>query len=169
MTNESSKSANPIELAKRCLGSPGNIEILRIYQFDDDEEAQDDEKQENLQREFEAAFFEAVKRLETEFGEARIAESEDEIEAVPHSGVFCAAFWVIDNVTLVVAAAHEDRETPYLIIIDTIQREADKSELPKLREYSAAQAARSTPTVRTGARNRASLVEVLVANWDPLS
>src|SRR5207302_10108887 len=86
-----------VGLAKKCLSSPGTMELLKIHQFDDDSEAHNEERQKSLEEEFEAGFSETVHVLEQEFGQARIAKSEQDVEGIPLCGVFSAAFWQVPS------------------------------------------------------------------------
>jgi hypothetical protein len=108
-----------IKLADQCLASEG-METLRIYEFKEEEEARDDERQEELAAEFKAAFGEVATSLQSHLGEGVIAATEEEMAEVPLGGVFCAAFWQVGSKRLFVAAAHEDRETPYLLMMGTV-------------------------------------------------
>jgi hypothetical protein len=114
--------AYAIDLARKCLSEPGEqLEPLLIYQFQDDVVAHDDELQDHLKVEFEGEWKRATAEIALEFGEATIAILYDETEYVPLNGVYGASSWQIGKKRLFVAYAHEDRETPYLLVVGTVQ------------------------------------------------
>jgi hypothetical protein len=113
----SKKSAK--SLAKELLdGDPGGLEELRIHEFVDDEEAHDDEKIERLYADFSAELDRVQKELTKEFGQpSRTGDTDDEI--IPLNGVFRFVIWEAGNAQLFVAASHEDRGVPILLMIGT--------------------------------------------------
>jgi hypothetical protein len=42
---------------------------------------------------------------------------DDDMDDLPLAGVFCAAIWAIDETRLFLAAAHEDREVPFILMM----------------------------------------------------
>jgi hypothetical protein len=89
---------------------------LWIREFKDDVEAHDDKLQEQLERDFIAAFVESVEDLTDEYGPpARLGEEGD--DSVQIGGVFRFAIWRIRDNELWLAAAHEDRELPYVLLM----------------------------------------------------
>ena len=100
-------------------GEPGALEIIKIYEFEDDEEWHDDAFQDRKHREFEAVHRSLVEELSGRFGAPEVAEEEDEFDSIPLNGVFPAAIWEIEGVELFLAVSHEDRETPVLLAIGT--------------------------------------------------
>ena len=120
MSDEISMPADIVAFAEELTsGEPGALEIIKIYEFEDDEEWHDDEFQERKQNEFEAVHSSLVDELSKKFGLPRIAEAEDEFEAIPLCGVFPAAIWEVEGAELFLAVSHEDRETPILLAIGT--------------------------------------------------
>jgi hypothetical protein len=113
----SKKSAKA--LAKQLLeGEPGELEELRIHEFTDDESAHDDAQIEKLHAEFSAELERAQKELTKIYGEpSRTGESDDEV--IPLGGVFRFAVWEVGEAQLFVAASHEDRGVPILLMIGT--------------------------------------------------
>jgi hypothetical protein len=94
------------------------LEELLIHEIRDDEEAHDDAAQDRLERDFVAAFDEALRRLRSAFGEPlRLGDEDDDV--IPLCGVFRWAVWEPGGKTLFLAAAHEDREVPYLLMLGT--------------------------------------------------
>jgi hypothetical protein len=113
----SKKSATA--LAKELLdGDPGGLEELRIHEFTDDEEAHDDERTEKLYAEFSSELERAQKELMTVYGEpSQVGESDNEI--IPLNGVFRYAVWEVEGSQLFIAASHEDRGVPVLLMMGT--------------------------------------------------
>lgn len=114
MSKKSAKS-----LAQELLeGEPGEMEELRIHEFTDDESAHDDEQTQKLYADFTAELERAQKELTSVYGEpSRTGESDDEI--IPLNGVFRFAVWEAGDSQLFVAASHEDRGVPILLMIGT--------------------------------------------------
>jgi hypothetical protein len=106
-------------LAKVLLeGEPGGLEELRIHEFVDDEASHDDAQLEELYAEFAAEVDRVQGELATEYGvPSRSGDSDDEI--IPFSGVFRFAVWEVGDSQLFVAAAHEDRSVPIILMIGT--------------------------------------------------
>jgi hypothetical protein len=114
MSKKSAKS-----LAKELLeGEPGGLEELRVHEFTDDESAHDDEQIEKLHAEFSGELDRVQRDLAKEYGPpSRTGETDDEI--IPLGGVFRFAVWEVGDSQLFVAAAHEDRGVPILLMIGT--------------------------------------------------
>lgn len=120
MSDEISMPADIVAFAEELTsGEPGALEVIKIYEFADDEEWHDDEFQEGKHRDFEAVQGSLVEELSKRFGVPRIAEAEDEFDAIPLCGVFPAAIWEVEDAELFLAVSHEDRETPILLAIGT--------------------------------------------------
>jgi hypothetical protein len=113
----SKKSAE--SLAKELLaGEPGGLEELRIHEFTDDESAHDDEHIEKLRADFAAELERAQQELTKIYGApSRAGDSDDEI--IPLGGVFRFVVWEVDETQLFIAAAHEDRGVPILLMMGT--------------------------------------------------
>lgn len=110
--------SNIIEVARRCLGADAeSCEALLVYQFESEVDAHNEALQVNLETEFKDAWLRATSELETEFGPATVEEDAEETDWVPLCGVGGVSSWRIDQRVLWLAYAHEDRETPYLLII----------------------------------------------------
>lgn len=106
-------------LARELLDAgPGGMEELRIHVFEDDEAAHDDEATEGLYAEFAAEFDRCVAELSRKYGPPSRRGEEDD-EAVPLNGVFRFAVWSVGDHELFVAAAHEDRGVPVLLMLGT--------------------------------------------------
>jgi hypothetical protein len=111
-----------VELAKACIASGTDIEVFKLYRFTGGLEAHDDRVQEQLERDFQHAFSQAHSELEAAFGCATTLDLDDDDDAhlVPLCGVFAAASWSIGKTRLYLAAAHEDRETPFILAMGVI-------------------------------------------------
>jgi hypothetical protein len=106
-------------LARELLDSdPGGLEKLRVHVFDDDVELHDNTTLEKLYAEFAEEFDRCVAELSKQYGTPdRQGEEDDDV--VPLNGVFRFAVWVVGDQQLFVAAAHEDREVPVLLMVGT--------------------------------------------------
>jgi hypothetical protein len=106
-----------IALASELLeGDPGGLEELRIHEFADDEEAHDNEAIDKLYEEFSSEFDRAVTALSKKYGKPSRTGKEDD-EAIPLNGVFRFAVWSVGEKQMFVAAAHEDRGVPILLML----------------------------------------------------
>src|SRR5258707_14056730 len=121
MYTRADNNMRAVDLARKCLTTKEqHLEPLLIYRFEDDCTAHDDELQERLKVEFEEEWNRATGELAREFGQASIAISYDKTKYVPLNGVGGASSWQIGTKRLFVAYAHEDRETPYLLVVGTV-------------------------------------------------
>jgi hypothetical protein len=104
-------------LARELLeGDTGRLEELRIHEFADDEEAHDDDAIDKLYEDFSSEFDCVVTALSKEYGKPSRKGKEDD-EIIPLNGVFRFAIWSVDDTLLFVAAAHEDRGVPILLML----------------------------------------------------
>ena len=100
------------------------IEELHVHEFFDDEAAHDDDAIDNLYAEFTAECKQVVSELSKKYGKPSREGNEDN-EVVELNGVFCFAIWVVGGRQLYVAAAHEDRGVPILLMLGTAGSDAD--------------------------------------------
>jgi hypothetical protein len=110
--------ANPaFKLARELLdGGADELRELRIHEFEDDSQAHDEALQAKITKEFAAQFDQAQRDLTKKFGEPiRTGITDD--PGIPLTGVFRCAVWGVDGRELFLAAAHEDRETPVLLMM----------------------------------------------------
>ena len=106
-------------LANELLaGGAGGMEELRIHEFDDDESAHDDELIDRLCQDFSAELDRVQAELTSTYGEPVRTGTQDDA-TIPLNGVFRFALWDIDGTELYVAAAHEDRGVPILLMMGT--------------------------------------------------
>ena len=121
MYTKAENNLSAIELARKCLAATTKqLEPLLIYQFENDFDAHDDELQDRLEAQFEEEWKKAVAELERAFGIGATATSHEETRYVPLCGVGGACSWQIGETRLYIAYAHEDRETPYLLVVGTL-------------------------------------------------
>ncbi|MDR2880543.1 MAG: hypothetical protein LBV29_01390 [Azoarcus sp.] len=112
------------DLARQLLeADPGDLEEWRIHVFEDDESAHDDALTEKLYAEFSAEFARVQAELAAQYGApARTGEEDDDL--IPLNGVFRFAIWLVGDRQLFVAAAHEDRGVPILLMLGTADEDA---------------------------------------------
>jgi hypothetical protein len=97
-------------------GGTDDMRELRIYEFQNDSEAHDDELQAKIAKEFETEFEQAQGDLSKKFGlPVRTGKAND--PAIPLSGIFRCAVWRFRDREFFLAAAHEDREAPFLLMM----------------------------------------------------
>jgi hypothetical protein len=111
-----------VQAAKRLLSLPaGESDDLRIHSFPDDEQAHDDDLQQQIADEFIRDFQTALVDLRQVYGDPETAGDEDEeiAELIPLCGIFRYAMWTVKRRRLFLAAAHEDRELPFLLMLGT--------------------------------------------------
>ena len=107
------------ELLKRDAGA---WEELRIHWFEEDEEAHDDEAVERLYADFSSHFDGVEAMLSKPYGKpSRTGKEEDEVIAL--NGVFRFAIWPVGGKQLFLAAAHEDRGIPILLMLGTVDED----------------------------------------------
>ena len=112
---------NIVSFAEELIsGELGSLEIIKIYEIEDDEEAHDDEFHKRKHLEFEAVHRSLVEEISKRFGDPKVAEVEDEFNTIPLCGVIPAATWEVDGTELYLAVSHEERETPFLLAIGTM-------------------------------------------------
>jgi hypothetical protein len=110
--------ANPaFKLARELLdGGASDLRELQIHEFADDSEVHDDALQARIVKKFEAQFDQAHRDLTRKFGDAIRTGTADD-PGIPLTGVFRCAVWDVEGRELFLAAAHEDRETPVLLMM----------------------------------------------------
>jgi hypothetical protein len=108
-------------LAKELLeGDAGGLEVLRIHEFTDDEEAHDGDAIEKLYADFSAEFERVEAELTKQHGKpSRTGKKDDEL--IPLNGVFRFAVWPVGDKQLFAAAAHEDSGVPILLMLGTAE------------------------------------------------
>lgn len=108
-----------LELAAGLLeAGSGGLEALRVHQFTNDEEAHDDDAIDKLYAVFSAEFDRDVSSLSKRYGKP-VRRGEEHDDVIPLNGVFRSAVWSIEDQQLYLAASHEDRGCPILLILGT--------------------------------------------------
>lgn len=112
-------------VANKLLKTEGDeLEILRMHDFPDDESPHDDALIERLYSEFSAQLDRVQTQLTKKYGPpTRIGETDDDI--IPLNGVFRFAVWEIGIKALFIAASHEDRGVPILLVLGTPEADFD--------------------------------------------
>ena len=118
-----SKSATTV--AQELLESdPGNLEELRIHEFEDDASAHDDQALAKLYQDFAKDFDQVEAELTKQYGPpTRTGKADD--DTIPLNGVFRFAIWSVDDKQLFAVAAHEDRGVPILLMLGTAEADFD--------------------------------------------
>jgi len=111
---------SPLSFVEKVLQSPCSLKELRIHSFPDDPSAHDNDLVERLYQEFSADFDLARAELSEKYGPPTRTGNQSD-PAIPLNGVFRFAIWEIDGSQLYIAAAHEDREIPILLVIGSDQ------------------------------------------------
>lgn len=96
----------------------GGLEALRVHQFTTDEEAHDDDAIDKLYADFAAEFDRDVNLLSKRYGKP-VRRGEEHDDFIPLNGVFRFAVWSVEDQQFYLAASHEDRECPILLILGT--------------------------------------------------
>ena len=104
------------KLARKLLKEGDGLEMLRMHDFPDDESAHDDELTQRLYAEFSAELERIQTTLTEHFGEPAQVGNEDH-DLIPLNGVFNFAIWEVNEQNLFVAAHHEDRGVPIILVI----------------------------------------------------
>jgi len=108
------------ELARELLErDEDGLEELRLHTFELDGDEHDEELDERLHAEFSDEFDSVQSELATAFGAPVRTGSEDD-DAIPLSGLFRFAIWQAEGKSLFLAAAHEDRGLPVLLMLGTV-------------------------------------------------
>lgn len=109
-----------LPLASEVLQS-GEMDVVRIHEFELDGDEHDDEAIEQLYLGFEKNFEKAVEILSQQHGPAARSGKDDD-EAIPLSGVMQFQIWELDEADLFLALSHEDRGVPILLMLGTSER-----------------------------------------------
>ena len=92
------------------------MEELRIHDFPDDASAHDDALRKRLYQSFSTDFDRAQAELSKKYGPP-VRTGKDDDDAIPLNGIFRFAVWDVDGIELYLAAAHEDRGVPILLMM----------------------------------------------------
>ncbi len=106
-------------LISKMLANPTDtLKILYEHDCDGDEEAHDDELIEEVYDDYSSRCDRAIAIISKRHGKPMRTGGEDD-DAIPANGVFRFGLWSIEGRGVFVAATHEDRELPVLLIAGT--------------------------------------------------
>lgn len=95
-----------------------SLETLEVRPFAREVDAHDDRFQQALTEEFESKFETVKIGLIQEYGQpSRTGDAKD--KNIPLNGVIRFAVWEFGSKSLFLAAAHEDRECPFVMMMGT--------------------------------------------------
>ena len=114
---------SPAEIAAELLQNDDNgLKDLRVHMFEEDEDAHNDELLECIYEEFGNELKQAETILSQTYGSpARTGTEDDDI--IPLNGLFRFSIWQVGDKVLYLAAAHEDRGLPVILMIGTATEE----------------------------------------------
>jgi hypothetical protein len=116
--NRMPKSA--IKLAAKFLKDAEDcLDALKIHDFPDDESAHDDELTDHLHTKFSGEVDRIQAELSKQYGPPSRTGKKDDKD-IPANGVFRFAVWKVGKKQLFVAAHHEDRGVPIVLILGTV-------------------------------------------------
>jgi len=95
-----------------------DIEELQVHEFPDDTTAHDEAAIQGLYQQFNSDFDDVSAELSVQYGDPAYAGDVD-TDAIPLNGVFRYAIWNVEGKHLFLAAAHEDRGTPIVLMLGT--------------------------------------------------
>jgi len=111
------RKVSPSKLAAKVLkASADDMELLREHDFKDDEAMHDDELHEMLRAQFAGEVDRITQELSETYGKPLRTGATDN-KFVGLNGVVRYAVWRIGEKHLYVAAAREERECPFLLVI----------------------------------------------------
>ena len=94
----------------------GDMDVIRIHEFELDGDEHDDEAIEKLHIDFKKDFDISVTALSQQYGDPAKSGTDDD-DAIPLTGIMHFAIWSIDDAGLFLAISHEDRGTPILLML----------------------------------------------------
>ena len=104
--------------AKFLKGKEDCLDALKIHDFPDDESAHDDELTERIHAEFSKEVDRIQAELSKQYGPPSRTGKKDDKD-IPANGVFRFAIWKVGKKQLFVAAHHEDRGVPIVLLLGT--------------------------------------------------
>ncbi len=111
------KTISVTKLAQKLLQKGrDDLELLREHAFKDDEAMHDDELHERLCGEFSAEVDRVNDELSKLYGKPDRTGATDN-KLIPLNGVVRYAAWRVGKARLFVAAAREERECPFLLVL----------------------------------------------------
>jgi hypothetical protein len=104
-----------LALASAAL-EDGEMDVVRIHEFELDGDAHDDATTDHRHKDFKANFDAATKVLNEHYGPtSRIGDTDD--DAIPLAGIVACNIWDADDCLFFLAVAHEDRGAPFLMML----------------------------------------------------
>jgi len=95
-----------------------DLEELQVHELADDAAASDEAAIAGLYQQFNSDFDDVAAELSVQYGEPAYAGDVD-TDAIPLNGVFRYAIWNVEDKHLFLAAAHQDRESPIVLMLGT--------------------------------------------------
>lgn len=95
----------------------GEMEPVRMHEFELDGDEHDDDAIDKLHESFHADFDNATARLSKIYGQPARSESDSDDDAIPLSGLCRFAVWDTDDGGFFLAVSHEDRGAPILLMV----------------------------------------------------
>lgn len=99
----------------------GEMDAVRIHEFELDGDEHDDDAIEKLHESFHADFDTAVVKLSKIYGSPTRSESDSDDDSIPLCGLCRFAVWDTDDGGFFVAVSHEDRGTPILLMVGSTE------------------------------------------------
>lgn len=114
------KTASVAKLARKLLQASGEqTELLRMHDFKTDVASHDDDLHDRLCLEFSSEVDQAARELSKAYGRPFRTGAKD-CDLIPVNGVVRYAVWKLGARRLFVAAAREEREVPFLLLLGVI-------------------------------------------------
>jgi hypothetical protein len=114
------RTISPAKLAEKLLEAGSeDMELLREHDFKDDEAMHDDALHERLRAEFSAELDEVKEAISRLYGKPIQTGNKDN-RLIPLNGAVRYAVWRAGKKRLFVAAAREERECPFLLVLGVI-------------------------------------------------
>lgn len=95
----------------------GEMDAVRIHEFELDGDEHDDDATEQLHESFHADFDTAMATLAKTYGQPTRSKSDSDDDAIPLCGLCRFAVWDTDDGRFFLAVSHEDRGTPILLMV----------------------------------------------------
>ncbi len=109
--------ADALASAVSAALTEGEMDAVRIHEFELDGDEHDDDAIEKLHESFHIDFHTAIGTLAKEYGQPSRSESDCDDDAIPLCGPCRFAVWDTDNGGFFLAVSHEDRGTPILLMV----------------------------------------------------
>lgn len=97
--------------------SEGEMDAVRIHEFELDGDEHDDEAIDKIHDSFHADFDTATAHISKTYGKPTRSEADSDDDAIPLCGLCRFAVWDTDEGGFFLAVSHEDRGTPILLMV----------------------------------------------------